>query len=304
MEVPIKSKKISISSLFGPREYVYQGRKIRDNHAGIDLNPSPRNANAEILAFADGEVTSVRKKGAQHGDLCYVRIKHSNGYYTFYCHFKSDTICVNKGDKVKRGQKLGIIGATGQTTGIHLHFQIDKGSSKSAINPYDYLFNGKNFDNKVNNNNNVVSSTKFQLGNSVIINGSLYSNSNAKEPSGYVKNKTTKITRISKVAAHPYNTTGDLGWMNEKDIKLVSNSSSSTSNSDKKPATSTNIQYYPKSNYKGTSITTALKELGIDYSKAFRTKIAKANGIQNYSYTAAQNTKMLNLLKQGKLKKV
>ena len=269
MEVPIKSKKISISSLFGPREYVYQGRKIRDNHAGIDLNPSPRNANAEILAFADGEVTSVRKKGAQHGDLCYVRIKHSNGYYTFY-----------------------------------LHFQIDKGSSKSAINPYDYLFNGKNFDNKVNNNNNVVSSTKFQLGNSVIINGSLYSNSNAKEPSGYVKNKTTKITRISKVAAHPYNTTGDLGWMNEKDIKLVSNSSSSTSNSDKKPATSTNIQYYPKSNYKGTSITTALKELGIDYSKAFRTKIAKANGIQNYSYTAAQNTKMLNLLKQGKLKKV
>lgn len=303
MEVPIKSKKISISSLFGPREYTYRGQKIRDTHAGIDLIPNPRNENAEILAFADGEVTGVRKKGKQYGDLCYVRIKHSNGYYTFYCHFKSDTICVNKGDKVKRGQKLGIIGTTGQSTGIHLHFQIDKGSSNSAINPYNYLFNEKNFDNK-ENTDNITLNTKFQLGSSVIVNGPLYLTSNAKNPSGNIKNKTTKITRIAKETAHPYNTTGDLGWMNEKDIKLVSNSASSTSNSNKNSNTSTNIQYYPKSSYKGTSITTALKELGIDYSKAFRAKIAKANGIQNYSYTAKQNTKMLNLLKQGKLKKV
>ena len=38
------------------------------------------------------------------------------------------------------------MGATGQATGVHLHFQIDKGSSASAINPYDYVFNGKEFE--------------------------------------------------------------------------------------------------------------------------------------------------------------
>ena len=35
------------------------------------------------------------------------------------------------------------MGTTGVSTGVHLHFQIDKGSSSSAIDPYDYVFNGK-----------------------------------------------------------------------------------------------------------------------------------------------------------------
>ena len=58
---------------------------------------------------------------------------------------KSGSIVVNVGDPVKEGQKLGIIGTTGQSTGIHLHFQIDKGDSSSSIDPYDYLFSGKEF---------------------------------------------------------------------------------------------------------------------------------------------------------------
>lgn len=60
--------------------------------------------------------------------------------------------------------------------------------------------------------------------------------------------------------------------------------------------------YYPK--YKGASgsIITALAAVGEkDTSKAHRAKIAAANGITNYAYTAAQNTKMVNLLKKGKL---
>ena len=142
---PIRANKLSVTSYFGPRSYTYQGRKINDYHKGIDLIANPNNRNEDILAFADGTVTSVQKTGAQYGTGCYVRLKHSNGYYTLYYHLKSGSVCVNVGDKVKQGQKLGIIGATGQATGVHLHFQIDKGSSASAINPYDYLFNGKEF---------------------------------------------------------------------------------------------------------------------------------------------------------------
>ena len=144
MQVPINSENIKITSYYGNRQYYYQGKLIKDFHNGIDLVPSPCNNN-EILAFADGVVTSMQKTGRQYGTGCYVRIKHSNGLYTLYYHLKSGTICVNVGDKVKKGQKLGIIGTTGKSTGIHLHFQIDKGSSKTSINPYDYLFNNKIF---------------------------------------------------------------------------------------------------------------------------------------------------------------
>ena len=144
MKVPINSENIKITSRYGNRKYYYQGKLIKDFHNGIDLVPSPCNNN-EILAFADGVVTSMQKTGRQYGTGCYVRIKHSNGLYTLYYHLKSGTICVNVGDKVKKGQKLGIIGTTGKSTGIHLHFQIDKGSSKTSINPYDYLFSNKVF---------------------------------------------------------------------------------------------------------------------------------------------------------------
>lgn len=59
---------------------------------------------------------------------------------------------------------------------------------------------------------------KFNIGDKVVINGALYVSSNAASPSGSVSNKVTNITRRVD-GAHPYNTTGDLGWMNESDIK-------------------------------------------------------------------------------------
>ena len=144
MQVPINNGNIKITSNYGNRQYYYKGKLIKGFHNGIDIVPSACNNN-EILAFADGIVTSVQKTGVQYGTGCYVRLKHNNGLYTLYYHLKSGSVCVNVGDKVRKGQKLGIIGTTGQSTGIHLHFQIDKGNSKTSINPYDYLFNGKEF---------------------------------------------------------------------------------------------------------------------------------------------------------------
>ena len=65
------------------------------------------------------------------------------------------------------------------------------------------------------------SAQKFAIGTQVVINGSLYKSSNAISASGSVKNKTTYITRYAAGAKHPYNTTGDLGWMDESAIKLA-----------------------------------------------------------------------------------
>ena len=62
-------------------------------------------------------------------------------------------------------------------------------------------------------------SDKFNIGDRVVVNGPLYANSNASSPSGSVSNRTTNITRKNPGSAHPYNTTGDLGWMDESSIR-------------------------------------------------------------------------------------
>ena len=135
---PIKTDKLRVTSKYGKREYTYRGKRVKDFHNGIDLI-----GGHEIVAVADGEVVSTRNEGKQYGNGCYVRIKHSNGLYTLYYHLKSGSVTVKKGQKVTKGQVIGIIGKTGKATGVHLHYQIDKGSSASAIDPTEYVLNGK-----------------------------------------------------------------------------------------------------------------------------------------------------------------
>lgn len=59
---------------------------------------------------------------------------------------------------------------------------------------------------------------KFNIGDKVVVNGPLYTSSNASTPAGNISNKVTTITRRNDGSAHPYNTTGDLGWMDESSI--------------------------------------------------------------------------------------
>ena len=141
---PIKVDNIKTISSYGiKRTYKVNNKKYTDTHSGIDLVPNPSKKDAEILAIDDGVVTSVSKRGKKGGTACYVRIKHDNGLYSLYYHLKSNSIKVNKGDKVSKGQVIAIIGDTGLATGIHLHFQIDKGSSASAIDPTLYAYGKK-----------------------------------------------------------------------------------------------------------------------------------------------------------------
>lgn len=65
----------------------------------------------------------------------------------------------------------------------------------------------------------------------------------------------------------------------------------------------TKTKYYPKYTGKSTSIANALDSMKLDGSLSHRKKIAKANNITGYVGSAEQNTKMLSLLKKGKLKK-
>ena len=64
------------------------------------------------------------------------------------------------------------------------------------------------------------------------------------------------------------------------------------------------VVYLSNPNYTGLSIVDALNQIGIDSSFGYRTKLAYANGITNYVGSAEQNTRMLEMLKNGTLKSV
>lgn len=81
----------------------------------------------------------------------------------------------------------------------------------------------------------------------------------------------------------------------------TSSSVTQTTTKPKPTATTSNVKYFPKYNGSTVSIVSALNSLKITSTYSYRTKIAKANKINLYVGTASQNTKMLNLLKQGKL---
>lgn len=159
----LESENAIITSNFGNRSLLYQGKLVKSFHTGIDLVCDPRDNKAAILAIADGEVVSIQNKGSQYGKPCFVRIKHSDNVYSLYYHLKNESIVVRKGDMVKKGDILGIIGATGKATGIHLHFQIDDGNINNAIDPYDYIFGDKNIEILYQDNNDTNNSLYYTL---------------------------------------------------------------------------------------------------------------------------------------------
>jgi murein DD-endopeptidase MepM/ murein hydrolase activator NlpD len=104
----------TISSGFGMREHpVTGGQKM---HNGIDF-AAPGGAN--ILAVADGQVSFAGDMG---GCGNAVEINHSGGYLSKYCH--ASKVLVQKGQSVKAGTPIALVGTTGTSTGNHLHLGI------------------------------------------------------------------------------------------------------------------------------------------------------------------------------------
>ena len=115
-------------------------------HNGEDLisrGPDDKSASlTDIIAIADGV---VYKTGYGIKAGYYVYIKHSNGYYSAYMHLEKGTICVKKGQTIKKGQKLGHEGKSGNADGPHLHLAIEPKLNK-YVDPYDYLVGNKSLD--------------------------------------------------------------------------------------------------------------------------------------------------------------
>lgn len=157
--IKLLDKDFVVTSYYGKRKFMYQGKLYLDFHTGIDL--APREKKARVLAFETGTVVSVVKTGKQYGQACFVRIKHDNGLYTLYYHLENGSISVKKGQRVKKGQFLGIAGKTGKATGIHLHFQIDKGSNGTSIDPIPYLLEEISFFSKDENKDDIIRNRNY-----------------------------------------------------------------------------------------------------------------------------------------------
>lgn len=125
---------------------------------------------------------------------------------------------------------------------------------------------------------------KFKIGDRVVINGSLYTSSNAKSPAGSVSNKTTNITRYAAGAAHPYNTIGDLGWMNESDIKLAS----STSGTSDKIVKGSKVKFTGTKSYSGINLASWTKNSIFDVIEVSGDRVVIGKGT---AVTAAVNMK-------------
>ncbi len=125
------SRKVTLLSGFGYR--IHPIYKVRKLHTGIDFG-APRGT--PIQATGDGKVIKVEHKRTGYGNS--VVIDHGYGYQTRYGHMQR--IDVKVGQKVKKGEKIGVVGSSGTSTAPHCHYEIIYKGQK--INPIQYCMDG------------------------------------------------------------------------------------------------------------------------------------------------------------------
>jgi murein DD-endopeptidase MepM/ murein hydrolase activator NlpD len=118
-----------ISSDFGYRISPFTNEK--EFHRGIDIC---NKKGAPVLSPADGVVSSIETDPGYGRNLI---ISHGYGLATKYAHL--DKIEVKKGQAVKRGQEIALVGNTGRTTGPHLHYEVHVNGV--PVNPLRYILN-------------------------------------------------------------------------------------------------------------------------------------------------------------------
>ncbi|EGO8710762.1 hypothetical protein CUN07_00245 [Enterococcus faecalis] len=103
-------------------------------HGGIDIASMPAGSMPPVYVARSGTVETVTYDGTGGN---YVVIKHDDGYWTYYGHL--DSVDLSVGDKVTTNSRVGIMGATGLASGVHLHFEVWKGAQWQRINPRDVI---------------------------------------------------------------------------------------------------------------------------------------------------------------------
>ena len=119
--IPPLEGKFRVTSPFGWRKHPISG--IRKLHTGADLSGTDKIEN--IIAPEGGTVLEARKSTAPGGGYGYfVKYKGKSGFTHLMAHLQEDSIKVKPGQKVKQGDVLGIMGTTGASTGVHLHWEV------------------------------------------------------------------------------------------------------------------------------------------------------------------------------------
>ncbi len=128
---PVSNKDLKrMASGFGFR--IDPHYKTRAFHAGMDFT-APRGT--PIYATGDGRITRADNKSKGYGN--HVRIDHGYGYVTLYAHMYK--IKVIPGQRVKRGDIIGLVGNTGKSVGPHCHYEVRKNGN--PLNPVNFYFN-------------------------------------------------------------------------------------------------------------------------------------------------------------------
>lgn len=97
---------------------------------GINIEAEP---DTPVRAAAEGEVVYAGNELRSYGNLLLIR--HASGYITAYAH--NERLLVKKADRVRRGQKIATVGASGVVSKPQLHFEIRRGGK--AVDPSPYL---------------------------------------------------------------------------------------------------------------------------------------------------------------------
>lgn len=105
---------------------VYKTKKM---HTGMDFTADK---GTEVYVTGDGVVEEVERKVWGYG--LNVVVNHGYGYKTRYAHLSKAN--VRKGQKLKRGDLIGLVGSTGKSTGPHLHYEVEKNGKK--LNPIGF----------------------------------------------------------------------------------------------------------------------------------------------------------------------
>jgi len=118
-----------VTSGFGPRVSPFTGEFAM--HDGLDIGTAP---NAPVQAPAAGRVTALGFD-PKMGNM--IRVEHGYGFETQYAHLAK--ILVTNGQRVRRGDIIGLVGNTGLSTGPHLHYLVKVNSR--PVNPVNYILN-------------------------------------------------------------------------------------------------------------------------------------------------------------------